>query len=262
MRLLATAEAVDRLTQKPCSWLMHVCTGRIHWSKSLALSSPCSCKHPSTGDGNSFSLPSGNAERKSEEKMDKIEIASWEENISRCAAAFAPCHEDPTTASVWTFWLPPTSILWAHCTLIPSTSNLVSCRILTSWILSHQFGSFKSSMCLSLCTALKSLHLMQCLKPEACRRFRSWTGTCENDSRVKKNCFNGPMSAMHVLARWSLQNDLHRVSVFVCVRILHCFHSAHWKSRCTWCGIASLPAVTVLSLARNLRWSTNQAWAS
>lgn len=180
MRLLATAEAVDRFTQKPCSWLMHVCTGRI-----LALSSPCSCKHPSTGDGNSFSLPSGNAERKSEEKMDKIEIASWEEDISRCAAAFASCHEDPTTASVWTFWLPPTSILWAHCTLIPSTSNLVSCRILT-WILSHQFGSFKSSMCLSLCTALKSLHLMQCLKPEACRRFRSWTGTYENDSSVKQ----------------------------------------------------------------------------
>ena len=137
-------------------------------------------------------------------------------------------------------------------------------NLLNPFSFSHQFGSFKSSMCLSLCTALKSLHLMQCLKPEACRRFRSWTGTYENDSSVKqKNCFNAPMSAMHVLARWSLRNDLHRVSVFVCVRILHCFHSAHWKSRSTWCGIASLPAVTVLSLARTLRlWSTNQAWAS
>ena len=34
---------------------MHFCTGRIHWSKKRLCPSQCSCKHPSTGDGNSFS---------------------------------------------------------------------------------------------------------------------------------------------------------------------------------------------------------------
>ena len=53
-----TAEAVDRLTQKSCNRLMNFCTGSIPWSKK-SCPSQCSCKHPSTGDGNSLVLSFG-----------------------------------------------------------------------------------------------------------------------------------------------------------------------------------------------------------
>ena len=50
---------------------MPFCTGRIHWSKK-SCPSQCSCKHSSTGDGNSFSFVIWKSWRKSEEKMEKI----------------------------------------------------------------------------------------------------------------------------------------------------------------------------------------------
>ena len=57
------------------TWILDVgmpfFTGRIHWSKK-SCPSQCSCKHLSTGDGNSFSFVIWKSWRKSEEKMEKI----------------------------------------------------------------------------------------------------------------------------------------------------------------------------------------------
>ena len=47
------------------------CTGSIPWSKKPC-PSQCSCKHPSTGDGNSFSFTIWKIWRILEEKVEKI----------------------------------------------------------------------------------------------------------------------------------------------------------------------------------------------
>ena len=48
------------------------CAARIHWSKKLSFPSQCSCKHLSTGDGNSFSFAIWKFQIKSEEHLEKI----------------------------------------------------------------------------------------------------------------------------------------------------------------------------------------------
>ena len=63
----------DKLTQKPCSQnFLHFCTARIDSSKKRPWPLQCSCKHLSTGDGNTLSFAIWKIRRKSEEQMTKI----------------------------------------------------------------------------------------------------------------------------------------------------------------------------------------------
>ena len=64
------------MTQKPCSWFMNFCTGRLHWSKKWSWPPQCSCKHSSTGDGNSFSFAIWKVQWKAQEGDEDIHISS------------------------------------------------------------------------------------------------------------------------------------------------------------------------------------------
>lgn len=82
---------------------------------------------------------------------------------------------------------------------------------------------------------------------------------------TKMTAWNKKLSAMHVLAMKFAFNDIHRVSMFVCVHILHCFHSIEnqgvhdvglhlclrWRS-CHWRGLWDYDLQTKLEHHRQI----------